>query len=610
MSSRSSRWRFLSAIALAASLWCAPGRAEPRAEPRLALVVGSAADAAARPSTSSADAGLVAEALSQDGFDVSAVQDADGATLRRAIAAFDDKLRQAGGDAIVFVYLSGTGAQWDGGNFFVPAAARVQHQADVPVHGVALEDIARPIQALPARARLFVYDLARDGPVAKADALPLAAGLALVHAPKGSLYAFNAAPGAIAPPDAPCYGGFARALAEMLRTPGLTTRALFTHVRLRVAQMSAGAVVPWDWSDLDGDPVLLDAGPLSRGAVTDRPIDGLPVEEVFWAAVAEDSLTGYDAFLHAFPDDRLAGRVKAAIAARVEALTWAAAVDANIAPAYWTYMLRYPRAAHYIDVRRRLAAIHAPLAPPPRFDVFEFAGLPTPPAENPSPGDARNGPRDADWAPVPAMPSDFLPSPPGAIYAALPPPPLAPAGALPIPLPLQAFAPLGRSPAQGLIEQPFVPHLGPISIEPGRGDTVMTMTRAAGLVSRTTVEEEKDGRTILQTDAADRIQSRTKTTRAGGLLTIVQTGPLGGILVKVVSTTGVNGERTTRMTNGANQLVAEVQADSHGVETAVTFGTATFGAPLLAISPPESARAPGPKAAPIPPASHPPPKSP
>jgi hypothetical protein len=63
---------------------------------------------------------------------------------------------------------------------------------------------------------------------------------------------------------------------------------------------------------------------------------------------------------------------------RREALTWQAAAAAGTPQAIWTYMRRYPRGPHFPDARRRLAGLAAPLDPPPRFDPYDFAGLPAP----------------------------------------------------------------------------------------------------------------------------------------------------------------------------------------------------------------------------------------
>ena len=56
----------------------------------------------------------------------------------------------------------------------------------------------QPLAALPLKARIVVIDAARENPFAK-EGQPLASGLALVDPDPGTLIAFNAAPGTVAP---------------------------------------------------------------------------------------------------------------------------------------------------------------------------------------------------------------------------------------------------------------------------------------------------------------------------------------------------------------------------------------------------------------------------
>jgi uncharacterized caspase-like protein len=407
-------------------------------EPRLALVIGNANYKIAPLATSVNDAGLVAQTLQEAGFDVTGAADLDREALHHALRDFVDKVQQAGPNAVVFVYLSGRGLQYAGQNYFVPVDAVVQRETDVPLANVRLTDYTQALAAIPAKARIFVFDIARRLHFAT-EGEPFASGLALINAEPGSLYAFNAAPGTIAPDELGPYGFYAEALVEMIRE-GASLDEIFAATRLRVNELSNGAMVPWDVSKIEA-PISFftreaSAPPLPNlASLENQPLTGLSAAEAYVLVVARDTLAGYEDFLAAYPRDALALRVRALLAVRREALTWFSAVEADTPQAYWTYMRRYPHGPHFVDARRRLGTLAAALDPPPRFDPYDFQGLP-PPSD------------DEDMIidePVLVFDDPSFPPPPVPPVALLPlrpvefehlPPPSARAGALPVPAPL------------------------------------------------------------------------------------------------------------------------------------------------------------------------------
>jgi uncharacterized caspase-like protein len=438
-------------------------------EPRIALVIGNA-DYRETPLTTAAnDAGLVADALRAVGFEVTGAANLDQDALRRAFREFRDKAAQAGPDAIAFVYLAGRGLQYEGENYFAPIDAVIARAADAPIEALRISDFTRSLAALPLRARIVALDAARANDFAGSGP-PLAGGLALVDAEPGALYAFNAAPGAIAPLEPGPYSHYAQALAEMLREGAISVDEAFARVRLRVDEVTRGAVTPWDVSKIDPPLVLLpgdpDTAPLvaaKRAAARARPIRDYPVEEAYAAAIERDTFAGYQDFLAAYPNGRFAARVRSLLAARREAITWRRAVAANGPNAYWTYMQRYPRGPHFADARRRLIALSAPLEPPPRFDVYEFEDLPPPPEAEYEIIDRPIIIFEADDYPPP--PVYFLPPRPREFIDLPPPPPPPGRGFLPIPIPIPLPLPYARPHApQGVVIQPnFGQQQGPMT---------------------------------------------------------------------------------------------------------------------------------------------------
>ncbi|MET7247736.1 caspase family protein, partial [Methylobacterium sp. EM32] len=346
------------------------------AERRIALVVGNGAYAGGAIPTAANDAGLVAQTLQAAGFDVVGARDLDEDSLRRSLRDFTDKAAAAGSDAVAFVYLAGYGLQLENEAYLAPVDARIETASDVPLQALRVSDYVKRLAALPLKARFVVLDAARTAPF-RLRGDPLAGGLPLVEAEPGSLIAYNAAPGTVGPAETGPYGAYALALVEMIREGGLAPAALFERVRLRVAEATSGAEVPWSASRIDAPFVFLEreaGAPSLAGFVPpQQPLGEIGAREAYAACLGRDTLAGYEEFVAAYPRDPLAKRVRAIIAARREALTWRRSALANTPEAYWSYLGRYPRGPHAWDARRRLSALAAAFAPPPDYRVLGLA---------------------------------------------------------------------------------------------------------------------------------------------------------------------------------------------------------------------------------------------
>jgi uncharacterized caspase-like protein len=417
-----------------------PAQAQEQ-ERRLALVIGNGAYAAGALPTAANDAGLVAQTLQAAGFDVAGARDLDGETLRRSFRDFVQKVQEAGPNTVAFVYLAGYGVQLSGENYFVPVDAKIARDIDVPVESLRLSDYMRQLSALPVKANIIVLDAARANPFVK-EGQPLAGGLALVEPDAKMLVAFNAAPGTIAPEGQPPYGPYAQALAEMIRAGGLPLPELFDRVRLRVSEMTKGAQIPWNAQKIDTPFMFFerqqDAPPTQVDAsVRNKPIRDFDAKDAYAAALERDTLQGYEDFLQAFPNDPLAKRVRAIVAARREAITWGRTYRTDSPDAYWSYLHRYPRGPHVVDARRRLTILSAALEPPPSFAPIDY-DIPPPPPDELMYVDDRPVLYFDDpvygFAPPPPPPVFFLPPPPPDFVVLPPPPPPVALFVLPVPL--------------------------------------------------------------------------------------------------------------------------------------------------------------------------------
>ncbi len=414
-------------------------------EKRIALVIGNGAYAKRPLAVAANDGGLIAQTLQAAGFDVSGARDLDGNTLRNSFRDFVKKAEESGPDTVAVVYLSGYAMQLAGENYFIPVDTTIARDTDIPIEGLRLSDYMRQLSALPLKVSVFVVDGAREQPFIEGGP-PIASGLALVEPDPHMLVAFNSAPGTVAPEEPGPYGVYAQSLAEMIRTGGLPLPELFNRVRLRVNENTKGALVPWDTQKVDAQFMFFDRAPDAPAqappnqTAADKPIRDLGAQDAYTAALDRDTLQGYGDFLAAYPQDPMAKRVRAIVAARREAITWRSTYRADTPDAYWSYLRRYPRGPHAADARRRLAILSAALEPPPTFTVLEYDVPPPPPDEIvyvDRPVLMFSDP-DFDFAPPPPPPAYYLPPPPPDFVVLEPPPP--PIGLFYLPQPV--FVPI------------------------------------------------------------------------------------------------------------------------------------------------------------------------
>ena len=419
----------------------------PGESPRIALVIGESRYKTGPLPTAANDAGLIADTLQRAGFDVTGAADLDRDGLRKTLREFVEKAAAAGPGAIAFIYISGLGLQYAGDNYIAPIEAKIARAMDVPLEAVRLGDYLLPLAQMPMRAKVVALDVERANSFARTGD-PLAGGLALVDPDPGELLALNAAPGAVAPDDPGPYGVYAQALAEALREPGLPIDQAFDRTRMRAAQQTNGASIPWDESKLTAPPALFARTPGARRLTVDsanwlraRPIRDYSVSDAFIAALDRDTIQGYLDFLASYPDSPYAPRVRAVLAVRREAMMWRRAYLRDTREAYWTYAHFYPRGPHIHDARRRLADLGAPYEAPAKFGMVDLGAPPPPPADHAVFQQPHGVFEDPGWAPPPRPPAGFLPPPAVIVTEAPPPPPHA--GLLPLPL---AVAPPAGAP--------------------------------------------------------------------------------------------------------------------------------------------------------------------
>ena len=121
--------------------------------------------------------------------------------------------------------------------------------------------------------------------------------------------------------------------------------AFFDRTRLRVNDASkVEASVVFFERAADAPPAAVSTE--QAAVMRSRPIRELGAQEDYAAILDRDTLEGYSDFIAAYPDDPMAKRVRAVIAARREALTWQQTSAVDKPPAYWPYLRLYPQGPH------------------------------------------------------------------------------------------------------------------------------------------------------------------------------------------------------------------------------------------------------------------------
>ena len=111
----------------------------------------------------------------------------------------------------------------------------------------------------------------------------------------------------------------------MLAAGGLSLDDLFARVRLRVSEITSGGEVPWYASQIDGPFVFTERAadaPPAADVVSVADLRAKPmrsyssVEDAYAAALALDTIEGYEQFLELYPSTRFSRRVAAMLAVR------------------------------------------------------------------------------------------------------------------------------------------------------------------------------------------------------------------------------------------------------------------------------------------------------
>jgi TPR repeat protein len=225
------------------------------AEKRVALVIGNSAYRNVTPlDNPRADAKLMAETLRGLGFTLvggNAHLDLDKAQFDSAVQAFGTELQ--GADVALFYY-AGHGVEIRHANYLVPIGANPVREADVDFQMVDANLVLRQMEGSGTRLNLVILDACRNNPFGGRGLRATASGLAQMQAPEGTLISFATQPGSVAIDGVDGNSPYTRALAAIIRRPGLDIFQTFNQVGLAVMQATGNAQQPWlSTSPIKGD---------------------------------------------------------------------------------------------------------------------------------------------------------------------------------------------------------------------------------------------------------------------------------------------------------------------------------------------------------------------
>ena len=295
------------------------------APPRLALVIGEANYAGGALQTVAADATLVAQTLTAEGFDVSEFHDLDHTGLADNTAAFVNKVRAAPAGAAVTVYLSGIGAIADCDDVLLPIDAHIANAAEVARQGLSMTKLMRDLSATSSAVHLVLLDGARPAPP-EVSSIALPRGLLPLHAPHATTFGLSAEIHDFAPSPQPgdTDGAYAASFANVAQQPLTDLETSMRAVRMATHQATGGAQTPWQDTNPDTPSfaLALNVDPQqAQGAAetlpnSTSPIGKLNADDAYLAAIWRNSIPDYEAYLNAFqataPNELLA-RIRALV---------------------------------------------------------------------------------------------------------------------------------------------------------------------------------------------------------------------------------------------------------------------------------------------------------
>ena len=232
-----SRWFYLTTFMAVCCLMISAAHAERR----VALIIGNGGYKQAPLKNPVNDAGDMADALRDLGFEVIEKINANKRDMVNTVNTFGQKLKRS--DVGIFFY-AGHAMQINGRNYLIPVKARVASESDVEFEAFDAGRVLGKMHEAENRLNIIILDACRDNPFSRSFRTDKK-GLAQMDAPIGSILAYATAPGSVAADGKGRNGVFTKHLLKNLKRPDLTVQEVFMEAGLGVLNETGRKQVPW-----------------------------------------------------------------------------------------------------------------------------------------------------------------------------------------------------------------------------------------------------------------------------------------------------------------------------------------------------------------------------
>ncbi|MGJ8597150.1 caspase family protein [Sulfitobacter sp.] len=219
---------------------------------RIALVIGNAAyEGEAELRNTINDARLIADTLSEVGFDVEIIENLTKADGPSEIEDFGKKAKTS---EIAIIYFAGHGMELAGENYLIPVDANVSSENVTIRESIALEVLQRAVSGA-SKAGLVLFDACRTNPWVSEKNQGLTGVKPVAN---NILISFAAQPGNVAYDGGGANGPYALALSSVLKEKlGYEVGVMFRVVSSQVEAATHGKQDPSTVVNLSPDPVYL-----------------------------------------------------------------------------------------------------------------------------------------------------------------------------------------------------------------------------------------------------------------------------------------------------------------------------------------------------------------
>jgi uncharacterized caspase-like protein len=283
---------------------------------RVALVIGNNAYSDGVLKNPINDARSMAATLTELGFEVSKLENADRGAMQRAVLEFGRRLNE---NTVGLFYFAGHGMQVRGANYLIPVKATIQSEDEVEVEGVDVAYVMARMATAKNQFNIVILDACRNNPFQRSFR-STSNGLAAISAPTGTLIAYATAPGSVAGDGDAANGIYTSELVRAIKQPGVSMEEAFKQARGGVIARTQGKQTPWESSSVVGHFSFKPAAAGSQVAALSPPADNA-TEIAFWNSV-KDSQDVRD--LQAYLDNYPAGAFDRLAQLRIDALGKAA----------------------------------------------------------------------------------------------------------------------------------------------------------------------------------------------------------------------------------------------------------------------------------------------